>query len=430
MGDTLERESGPGVRSKLPAGIVDAGFASLATFGAGLVAVTLLNDVDRGVYAVFFVAFTLGAVIAYQLVYVPAEIVAVGRTLARRLTILEDSLRIGRWPALVGSMVVLAATATTAPYADRDLSIGLTVTALAATYLSPTQDHLRRTLHIAHRPWHAAWMSIAQFIVTLASLGTMWLLDVPVAWIPFGSLAIANTVSMTLGRTLISRDRQGAVASDHVTFRELSLQGKWLLMQAVIPALAAFITANIITYLASPEAMGYAEAARIVAQPILVAASGLTSALRPRVMEAAMVQDLAVSKRVNTLYIGIVLGAAVLYAPIVGGAWAWNPMHSVVPAAYEIKNLVIASIVANALMGSMFLVVNEMMAAGRARSLTVIELLATPLRLLAATSAFAIGAFALPVSQIVNGFSVLVGLAYMYRVLYRIGSKWTPDGGE
>lgn len=423
MDEMIEVEAAPGVRSKLPAGIVDAGFASLATFVAGLIAVTLFNDVDRGIYAVFFVAFNLGAIIAYQLVYVPAEIVAVGRPLAKRLTILDDSLAIGRLPAIAGSLVIVAATITTAPIAEFSLSAGLTITAVIATYLSPTQDHLRRTLHIANRPWHAAYMSIAQFVITVGSIGAMSLADVPVAWIPFGSLAIANTLSMAFGRFLIYKDRRGAVAPGHVTFRELSLQGRWLLFQAIIPALAAFLTANIITYLASPEAMGYAEAARIVAQPIMVAASGLTSALRPRVMEAAMMRDFRVSRRVETLYAGMVLVAAALYIPIVGDTWAWNPLRTVVPAAYEVRYLVIAAIASNALMGAQFLVVNEMMAAGRARALTILEAAATPLRLIAATSAVAIGAFALPFSYIVNGFNVLVGLIYMYRQLYGLGAK-------
>jgi O-antigen/teichoic acid export membrane protein len=418
-----EKPRGAGVRSKLPAGIVDAGFASLATFVAGLIAVTLLNDVDRGIYAVFFVAFNLGAILAYQLVYVPAEIVAVGRPEKQRLTIIDDSLRIGRLPALGGSMVILAATASTSPIAEVGLAIPLTVSALIATYLSPTQDHLRRTLHIANRPWHAAYMSIVQFVVTTAAIGLMWVFDVPVAWIPFGSLAIANTLSMAFGRYLIYRDRHGAEAPSSVTFRELSLQGRWLLFQAIIPALAAFATANIITYLASPEAMGYAEAARIVAQPIMVAASGLTSALRPRVMEAAILRDFPISKRVQKLYLGLIVAAAAVYIPIVGFNVSWNPILRIVPAAYEVEYLVIAAVASNVVMGSQFLVVNEMMAAHRARALTIVEALATPLRLLAAVSAVAIGAFALPFSQIVNGFNVLVFLLYMYRDLYGLGKE-------
>ena len=68
-----------GVRSKLPAGVFDASFASLATFVAGLVAVNVLEGDDLGIYAVFFAAFTFGQLVAYQLIYVPAEIVAVSR---------------------------------------------------------------------------------------------------------------------------------------------------------------------------------------------------------------------------------------------------------------------------------------------------------------------------------------------------------------
>ncbi|MDJ0498199.1 MAG: hypothetical protein QNJ89_10235 [Acidimicrobiia bacterium] len=430
MVDPPQQPRGAGVRSKLPAGIVDAGFASLATFLAGLIAVTLLNDVDRGIYAVFFVAFNLGAILAYQLVYVPAEIVAVGRPEEQRLTIVDDSLRIGRLPALGGSMVILAATASTAPIADAALSIPLTISALIATYLSPTQDHLRRTLHIANRPWHAAYMSIAQFAITTASIGVMWATDTPVAWIPFGSLAIANTLSMAFGRFLIYRDRHGAEAPSRVAFRELSLQGRWLLFQAIIPALAAFATANIITYLASPEAMGYAEAARIVAQPIMVAASGLTSALRPRVMEAAISRDLPISLRVQKLYVGLIVLASLIYIPIVGFNVGWNPILRIVPAAYEIEYLVIAAVASNVVMGTQFLVVNEMMAAHRARALTIVEALATPLRLLAAVSAMAIGAFALPFSQIVNGFNVLVFLLIMYRDLYGLGRKHPASVGR
>ena len=129
------------------------------------------------------------------------------------------------------------------------------------------------------------------------------------------------------------------------------------------------------------------------------------------------------SRRVETLYVGMVLAAAALYIPIVGDTWAWNPLSTVVPAAYEVRYLVIAAIASNALMGAQFLVVNEMMAAGRARALTILEAAATPLRLIAATSAVAIGAFALPFSYIVNGFNVLAGLIYMYRQLYSLGSK-------
>jgi hypothetical protein len=140
-------------------------------------------------------------------------------------------------------------------------------------------------------------------------------------------------------------------------------------------------------------------------------------------MEAAILRDFPISKRVQKLYLGLIVAAAAVYIPIVGFNVSWNPILRIVPAAYEVEYLVIAAVASNVVMGSQFLVVNEMMAAHRARALTIVEALATPLRLLAAVSAVAIGAFALPFSQIVNGFNVLVFLLYMYRDLYGLGKE-------
>ena len=125
--DDIQTVAEPSERSKLPAGIIDAGFASLATFVASLVAVVIFSDADRGIYAVYFTAFNLGAIIAYQLVYVPAEIESVARELPIRITIIDDSLRIGRLPAVIGALIILGATITTAPIADANLARWLKV---------------------------------------------------------------------------------------------------------------------------------------------------------------------------------------------------------------------------------------------------------------------------------------------------------------
>lgn len=423
--DDVQTVAEPSERSKLPAGIIDASFASLATFVASLVAVVIFSDADRGIYAVYFTAFNLGAIIAYQLVYVPAEIESVARELPLRITIIDDSLRIGRLPAVAGALIILGATITTAPIADPQLAIGLTVTALAATYLSPTQDHLRRILHIVHQPWDAAWMSVTQFATTAAALGVMVWLDVAPEWIPFGSLAIANVVSMTVGRTLIRRKRLADTAPGQVTFRDLLHNGRWLVVQAVIPALGAFIIATVITYLAGPEAMGYAEAARIVAQPILVMAGGLTAALRPRAMEAAMARDLETSLKVEKIFLVLVLGGVALYLPLVAGAWAWNPMAYLVPPAYEIPGLVAAAVLANTTLAVVLIIVNEMFAAGRAKAVSIIEAIAVPIGVLSALSAAFIGAYAWPLARGVGGLGAAVGLVYIWLVHYRISLKRT-----
>lgn len=412
------RERGS-IGSTLPAGVVDAAFASLATFLAGLVAVNVYEADELGIYAVFFVAFTFGQLVAYQLVYVPAEIVAVSRKGAQRLTIVPDSLRIGLLPTIAGASIVFASAITTAPLAPLELTVGLTVSAWIATWLSPTQDHVRRTLHISGHSWHAATMSITQFVVCGAALGVMLLIDVPLPWVPFGALAAANLASLTLGLVFLRRDRAGETAPARLGFRDISAKGWWLLLQASIPAAAAFVTANIITYLASPEAMGHAEAARIVAQPIAVLAAGLIYPLRPHAMEAALTRNLARSVRVERLYVAIVLLGGLLYIPFAGFVAPWNPMRILVPAAYEVPGLVIVTILANVILASVFLGVNEMMAAGKGRTLAVLNGMAAPVRIALSTSAAAIGAYARPLSEGLAEFVVVGGVARAHRRLYR-----------
>jgi O-antigen/teichoic acid export membrane protein len=407
------------VRSRLPAGILDASFASLATFVAGLVAVNILDGPDLGIYAVFFAAFTFGQLVAYQLIYVPAEIVAVSLRGRARLAIFDDSIRLGLAPSFAGAALVFVAALSTAPLASAPLTAGLTVTAFSATLLSPTQDHIRRTLHIANRSWHAAAMSLTQFLVTVGATGIMLVLDVSVYWIPFGALTAANFLSIVLGALLVAHDRQHAKAHDRVGFSQLVSQGRWLLLQAAIPAGAAFVTANIITYLAGPTVMGYAEAARIVAQPIVVLAAGLIYPLRPRAMEAALDRDLAASSRVERVYVFLVVAGGLAYLPLAGGAWFWNPMQHLVPAAYEVSGLVAATVAANIVLASVFLLVNEMMAADRGRLLALLNGIAAGIRIMVALTAGLIGAFARPLSEGTGELSVVVGLLRERRRFYR-----------
>ena len=424
--DQAPQESS-GVRSKLPAGVLDASFASLATFVSGLVAVNVFDAADLGIYAVFFSAFTFGQLVAYQLIYVPAEIVAVSRRGVLRLAIFDDSFRLGSLPSLAGASLAFLAALTTAPLASTQLTVALTTTAFAATLLSPSQDHVRRTLHIAEKSWQAAAMSLTQFLVTLAATGVMLLMDVYVGWIPFGALTAANFLSLLLGMVLVAKDRHRAKSDTRLGFTELAAQGRWLLLQAALPAAAAFATANVIIYLASEEALGYAEAARIVAQPIVVLAAGLIYPLRPRAMEAALDRDLAGSIRVERIYITIVVLGGLAYIPLVGGAWFWNPMQLLVPAAYEVPGLVTATILANIVLASIFLLVNEMMAAGRGRTLAFINAIGGVVRIVAALSAAVIGAFARPVAEASGELAVVAGLLRSRRGIYGDSAGRDPE---
>jgi hypothetical protein len=68
----------PRARRLLPAGLLDAGLASLASFVVGVYAARFLPASELGAYALFFTAFLLAAVVPAQLILTPAEIAAVG----------------------------------------------------------------------------------------------------------------------------------------------------------------------------------------------------------------------------------------------------------------------------------------------------------------------------------------------------------------
>ena len=183
----------------LPAGVVDAGFASLGSFAAGLAAVNLLSETDLGVYAVFFAAFIVGTAFPHNLAYLPSQIYAVGRPMSEKLLYIGRLSSLGIVFSMLGSLAILAAAVATAAHTSTSVTIALTVTAVLNLVVSAAQDNLRRMLHIGGLHWSAASMSIVQFISVAIVLLMMIARDAPVAWIPFGSLICANIVSSTLG---------------------------------------------------------------------------------------------------------------------------------------------------------------------------------------------------------------------------------------
>ena len=389
---------GGSLRRQLPAGVIDSGFASLAGFGVALTAVSMFNDVDRGVYAVFFTAFLVGTLLSNELIFTPAEIEAVGYPVSQRLSLVPRSLRLGAIPALAGTVAAPVAVAVTASYATAEVALGLAVTSAVAIVLSPMQDHVRRMLHIAELSWKAATVSIVQFVVVSVCLAIGVAADVPDAWLPFGALAVANTVSLVFARVLAQfsiRDR----ALDTLRFRELAATGVWFVINAA-PAVVWFAVAAIIAWLASPEDLGYAESARVVAQPVLVFTTGLIAVLKPRAMRAAMDADLSAARKARAIYLGSAAVAGVVYLAIVGWDWVLNPLAYVVPSAYVVAGLAAFTIFANIAMSAAFLQSDELAGAGRARTLAMISWFSSIFVLLGGLTAQVTGAYARPLAGV------------------------------
>ncbi len=380
-------------KRRLPAGIVDAGFASLATFAAGLSAVNLLDISDLGVYAVFFTAFLLGTVLPRNLIFTPTEVLAVAFPVDTRLTFVPRSLALGLGPAVVGAGAALIAVAVTTPYATGDVLIALALTSAVTTILSPLQDHVRAMLHLATRSWLAATVSIVQFVSVVVAIGVMLALDIPAAWIPFGALAIANTISLAVSRLIVHLADRSA-APERLRFRALASKGKWLVIQASASVVAGFSVAAIIPWLAGPEALGHAESARVVAQPILVLAAGLTAVLGPRSMRAGMERDGQMARRMSRVYFWIIGLAGIGYIAVFGWDWALNPMSFAVPSAYVVPGLVALTVVANMVTAGVFLQVNELLGAQKETTLARIAWSVSPILLLGGLTAGVTGAYA------------------------------------
>jgi len=108
-------------------------------------------------------------------------------------------------------------------------------------------------------------------------------------------------VSLGAGLVLTLR-RQPPATLPRYGMADLMRSGRWLLAIEAITAGATFLASVIVTRLDDPAALGYAEAARIVGQPIFVLAVGLSAVLNPRAMEAGAGRDRAAARRVARPY--------------------------------------------------------------------------------------------------------------------------------
>lgn len=382
-----------GPTGAVPAGLVDAGMASLAHFLVGLASVNLLGDADLGVYAVYFAAFLVATIVPQMLVFTPVEVIAVSFPVSERLENVMRGLKVGIGPTMVGATAVLLAAVATRGETSTEVTIALATTAGVAVLVSPAQDYIRRMLHIAQRSWSAASVSIVQFVVVVAALAGMIAAGVSTPWIPFGALAVANIVSFGFG-TLLARAGHGHDIASALSFRELARSGRWLLAMALIPFGASFVGTMLIVELAGPEAMGFAEAARVAAQPIVVLGTGLSAVLGPRGIEAAIHRDRPMAQRAHHIYLGLVLGAGVLYLLIAGHTWIGNPMVYLVPKAYAIGGLAAVTIVGNIITAAAVQYSSELVGGRKEVELTWMTLIASPFLLIGSATAAVTGAFA------------------------------------
>ncbi len=401
------------------AGLLDAGFASLATFGIGIYAVRVLSADALGAYALAYQALFLVQLIPANLVFVPAEVAVTAFPEAKRLDHLSRSVALGILPALAAAVLVPLWTLVAPPEVPGAVVGAFTVTATFTAFLSPVQDHVRRILHSGGASWMAAAVSVTQLLTAAASLLVLTLLGVHPAWIPFAALGAANLVSTTVGLAAARRLHRGTVASsDRLRFAALADAGRWLLGGALLAPGTGFAVAAIVSRLAGAAALGYAEAARVLAQPIWVLAVGLSAVLGPRLMEAGGRGDLARARSISRRF-GLAVAAASAAALVAfGGAWPWNPLAWLLPRAYVVPGLVAVTIGAQVANSVSFPIRLEILGGRREAALTRLELAANALRAAIALTAGATRAFAIPLGYGAVGVVRWVGYVRLRRVVY------------
>jgi O-antigen/teichoic acid export membrane protein len=101
--------------------------------------------------------------------------------------------------------------------------------------------------------------------------------------------------------------------------------GRWLLVLELGTAAATFLSSVMITRLASAEALGHAEAARIVAQPMFVLMVVLSAVLGPRSMEAAAAPDHHQASSIARPFNALLVAAALAYGLLTVVPWWGNP---------------------------------------------------------------------------------------------------------
>lgn len=413
----------------LPAGLVDSGFASLASFVIGLTASRILTPAELGAFAIFFAAFNFAAVVPATLVLTPAEAETVHYPSEERLRYFTKPIRLGALFA-AGSTVIIGISFLVLPAgipASTVTALGLT--AAATTVLSPLQDFTRRMLHLAGKSWRAAAVSTVQVVVALGAVFGLSSFDVDAGWIPFGALTIANLVSLASGVALAAT-RQVTTIPAQFGLSRLLKRGRWLLAAGAVNPGVGLAAGATIGWLAGADNLGYAEAARILSQPILVACLGMSAVLGPRSMEAAARKQRERAHRITRAFALLSVASVVVLLLTIGDDFGWNPLGDFVPTAYVITGLAAFSIVSRLPECVLHPYRSELVGSRREHLLVRGELAGGIARYLSAFTAPWTLAFAMPIGFAVSGAVRAVAFRWYRADIYRsvsIMSRLYPE---
>jgi hypothetical protein len=303
------------------------------------------------------------------------------------------------------------------------------VTSAIATFVSPIQDHVRRLLHLSDRSWYAAMVSVTQLVivgvVALAVMAPDQVIEIAPGWLPFGCLVVANLVSLAVG-VIFSIYPGTAVGVIDFSYRSLGGPGKWLLLSGMTTKGTLLLATALIGHFAGNEALGYAEAARQVAQPVMVLGIGLADGMSSRLMEAGHHGDRGVGIESERHFSLFLWGLGLVYLLVVSFDWVGNPMARLIPQAYGVTGLVLISVVANLVACALYPYQVQLVGGRAERSMARVDVSSAVAPILVGVFSAPLHAFARPLGLIANAAIQTVGYRRLTQKMYHPAPERIP----
>jgi len=419
----------PGLRRRLPAGLLDSAASSLATFTVSLVAVHYLQAATLGAYSVAFSAFLLATSVPASFVIVPAEALAIGLVEGRtRLGLLHYTLPRGIVIALPASALAALATIAVPTGARGVTRWGLAAGLVALATVSPLQDHVRRLLHASGRSSTAAVVSLTQLGVVAAGIGVAAAVDLlRQPWAPFAILAVANVVSSAVG---LARERAWRVPGlplPGTTLGMVAHRGSWLLATQLIGFGAGFAMVVLIAAASGSGAVGYAEAARTLCQPPTVVIVGILAVLSPEIQSAVRRRDPARVRRLLAAFFLISTAVALVWGLLAIPRWSISPLGLLFPRAYAVNGLLILTLVGQTITYSIAVFGSVFLAVDRTRPIATSEAVTTSAAMLTVVVLRNEGAIALGWTAMADVLGLGIYLVRVERLLRGLHRPpWSP----
>ena len=406
------------IQHKLFAGLLDAGSSSIATFLVGIIAIRNLSLEDLGIYGTLFSAFLFGGLVSSEAFFLPRSLTSLQKPASSRLEGLGSAV-VGSWRhGLAGCLAVVIALVVVADQGTSRLLIPEALGTLGLVFVSPMQDYVRRSFHLAERSWLATVVSGVQLISVIAIESVARWAGISVVMFPLIILLLANCLSLITGLALAGR---GAFKGDPTPDPAISTRAA--VSSALLIYGASFVCSLLMARIAGTASVGYAEAARTAAQPVLVVGMGLSAAFSSRALGATLAGNRSAVWKVNGTFVGLLALATAGYAvPLFSGPTR-DVLTGFVPAAYAVEGLLVATLIANLASSSTFLVKDQLLNGGLGGPMVRIDFIAASLPVITGLASAQLLAFARPVGLIGQHLMRLILYRGLWAGLFRPGRK-------